>query len=71
MLEVGKFIRIRVVHEAPDQNFKSNFLAATKNYAKAWGFEKTRLEVLENIKIDTVTAVASSYRAAEIAWKDK
>lgn len=69
MLEPGKLIRIRIVSRSPHDEFMSNFKAAISQYAKAWGFDEARTQVLQDIKIERVTAVASSYSAPFIGWR--
>ncbi|MGB4118286.1 MAG: hypothetical protein WBK51_17220 [Polaromonas sp.] len=71
MLEPDELIRIRIVHQDPDINYKSNFLAAINKYAKAWGFEPKRTQILEDIKIEPITAVVTSYSAGDIGWRSK
>lgn len=71
MLEPEEQIRIRIVHSEPDTNYKSNFLSATNKYAKVWGFEPKRQEILERITIDPVTAVSTSYALSDMGWRDK
>ena len=69
MLELDEQIRIRIVHNNPDSNYKSNFLSATNKYAKAWGFEPKRQEILERIGIEQVTAVSTSYALSNMGWR--
>ena len=71
MLEPDEQIRIRIVHSEPDSNYKSNFLSATNKYAKAWGFELKRQEILERIRIEQVNAVSTSYALSNMGWRDK
>lgn len=69
MLEPGKLIRIRMVARAPHQDYLSMFKAARERYAKAWGFDRARVTVLEDIQISPVTSVATTYSAATIGWR--
>ena len=69
MLEPGKLIRIRIVSKSPHDDFMSNFKAATEQYSKAWGFDEARTQLLQDIKVERVTAVASSYSAPFIGWR--
>ncbi|PHM21277.1 MAG: hypothetical protein CK604_02465 [Curvibacter sp. PD_MW3] len=69
MLVHEEFIRVRIVHVDPHPNFLSNFKAATEKYARAWGFDPKRIEVLEAIDVKPVTAVATTYSAPYIGWR--
>lgn len=69
MLEPNEMIRIRMVHSNPHPDYKSNFRAATNRYARAWGFDQTRMNVLEGIKVEPVTAVATTYNSVNIGWR--
>lgn len=70
MLEPGKKISVRLVSKETDSNYLSNFHAAKEKYARAWGLGLSRVEILNDIEIDTVTAVASTYTAPALGWKE-
>lgn len=70
MLEPGKKISVRLVSKTTDQNFLSNFYAAKERYARAWGLGMSRIDVLNDIKIDQVIAVAAAYTAPALGWKE-
>jgi hypothetical protein len=70
MLEPDELIRIRIVHQSPDSNYKSNFLTAINKYSKAWGFEPKRLAILESISIEPISALVTTYSASEIGWRN-
>jgi hypothetical protein len=70
MLEPGKFIRIQVISRSPHENLLSNFRAAKEKYARAWGFDQARVQVLDDIKIDVVSAMVSTYSAPAIGWRE-
>ena len=70
LLEADKSIRIRMVDASPDEHFLSNFSAAKEKYVKAWGLDPSRRMILDNIRIERVTAVSSTYNAPEIGWRD-
>lgn len=70
MLETGKFIRIRIISRNPHENLMSNFRAAKYKYAHAWGFDQARVQVLENISIEPVSAMVSTYSAPMIGWRE-
>jgi hypothetical protein len=69
MLEHGQLIRIRSCHSKPDLVMLSNFEAAKKKYAKAWGFDQKRTELLEKITIEMITSVADTYNPGNVGWK--
>jgi hypothetical protein len=69
MLEPGKVIRIRVVASTPNADYLSHFHAAKHRYARAWGFDEWRIVILDSIKLETVTAVATTYSAPAIGWR--
>ena len=52
-----------------DDDFKSIFKIARARYAKVWGFEKTRIDILERIEIDRVTAVSATYNPGDMGWR--
>lgn len=69
MLEAGEFIRIRIVHKEPNENYKSHFDAAKQSYAKAWGFDTARQDILDEIRIQPISSFVSAYAAPEIGWR--
>ncbi len=69
MLEHGQLIRIRSCHGSPDSKMLSHFEAAKKKYAKAWGFDQKRSELLEKITIEMITSVADTYNPGNVGWK--
>lgn len=71
MLEPGKLIRVRMVSKQPNENYLSNFKAAKERYARAWGFDQSRVSILEDIQISPVTAVATTYAAPYIGWREQ
>jgi hypothetical protein len=71
LLEEDKELRIRMVSSSPAAEFLSNFEAAKARYVKAWGLDPARQQILDNIRIERVTAVATTYNAPEIGWREK
>jgi uncharacterized protein YqgQ len=71
MLDSESYIRVRIAHHATHENYKSNFMSAKQRYIKAWGFGAERQQTIENISLDKITAVTSTYSAGELGWKDK
>jgi hypothetical protein len=71
MLETGKLIRIRMVASSIADDYKSHFQSAKDKYAKAWGFDSSRVQVLEDIEISPVTAVTTTLNAPDMGWKER
>jgi hypothetical protein len=71
MLEDNKSIRIRMVSKDIAENWQSNFKSAKERYAKEWGFDQSRVRVLDAIVISTVTAVASAWSAPDFGWREE
>lgn len=71
MLEPGKLIRVRLVSADLHESYLSNFHAAKQRYIKAWGLDPIRAEILDNIVIDRVTSVATTYSSPAIGWRAK
>lgn len=69
MLEHGQTLRIRSCFKRPHANMLSNFEAAKKKYAKAWGFDKARTKLLENATLETITSVTDTYTPGSIGWR--
>ena len=69
MIDSDESIRIRVVSREADGDLKSRFLSATMKYAKAWGFDPKRTEILEKIEIERVTAVTDNYDPGDLGWR--
>lgn len=69
LLEPDKFIRIRMVSKNPHEDYLSNFDAAKQQYARAWGFDMSRMNILDAMQLSPVTAVASTYSAPKIGWR--
>ncbi|GAA5013747.1 hypothetical protein GCM10025794_02130 [Massilia kyonggiensis] len=47
----------------------SHFEAAKKKYAKAWGFDRLRSELLDQITIEMITSVTDTYNPGNVGWK--
>ncbi len=69
MLESEELIRIRVACENANSSLKSHFNIAAKKYAKVWGFDETRSEILEAIEVERITAVTSNYNPGDLGWR--
>jgi hypothetical protein len=71
MLESGEKIKIRVSKSDAFDDLKSVFKTAKKRYAKAWGFDKVREEILDKIEIDVITSVTSTYNPGKLGWRNE
>jgi hypothetical protein len=69
MLEADQKIRIRVTDATAINDLKSVFEKAKKKYAKAWGFDPARETLLNNIEIDRITSVSSTYNPGDMGWR--
>lgn len=70
MLESGEKIRIRVTNRDAIDDLKSVFQTAKKKYAKAWGFDPAREVILDQIEIDRITSVTSTYNPGDMGWRE-
>ncbi len=70
MLESSEKIRIRVTSGDIIDDLKSVFQSAKKKYAKAWGFDPAREAILDQIEIDRVTSVTSTYNPGDMGWRE-
>lgn len=70
MLESGQKIRIRVTHGDAIDDLKSVFQTAKKKYVKAWGFDQAREVILNQIEIDRITSVTSTYNPGDMGWRE-
>lgn len=70
MLESGKNVQVRLTHKHPHENINSNFSLAKTKYAKMWGFDPIREEILNQIKISSIVAIVDSYNIAWMGWRE-
>lgn len=70
MLESGKDVQIRVTHKSPHHDIKSNFSLAKNKYAKMWGYDPIREEILNNIKISSISSMIDAYNVAWMGWRE-
>jgi hypothetical protein len=70
MLESGIKIRIRLTSSDVSDDLKSIFQTAKKKYVKAWGFDPAREAILNEIEIDRITNVTSTYNPGEMGWRE-
>ena len=70
MLESGERILVRVTGaEAPD-DLKTIFHTAKRKYVKAWGFDPAREAILNQIDIERITSVTSTYNPGDMGWRE-
>lgn len=70
MLESNERILLRVTHPDAPNDLKSTFRLAQKKYVKAWGFDPTREAILNQIQIDRITNVTSTYNPGDMGWRE-
>jgi hypothetical protein len=70
MLEPDQKLRVRVTDAAANDDLKSVFEKAKKKYAKAWGFDPARENLLNIIDIDRITSVSSTYNPGDMGWRE-
>lgn len=70
MLESGEKIRIRATRGDAGDDLKSIFQTAKKKYVKSWGFDPAREAILNQIDIDRITSVTSTYNPGDMGWRE-
>ncbi|WP_122544640.1 hypothetical protein [Pseudomonas viridiflava] len=70
MLESNKTVQIRVTARDPHKNLVANFNAAKEKYARVWGFDPIREQVLGDIKITTIPAMVDGYSPGWMGWRE-
>ena len=70
MLERGQLIRVRVADGSAIDDMKSVFQMAKKKYSRAWGFDPAREEILAEIQIERITAMADTYNPGDMGWRE-
>lgn len=70
MLVAGETIKIRVTSQDGAQNIKSIFDSAKQRYARVWGYDPARIQVLQKIEIERITAFTSSYNPGDMGWDE-
>lgn len=70
MLEKGLALKVRCCYKNSDDAMQSNFLAAKKKYAKAWGFDERRTQLLEGIKLEKIPSMADTYTPGDLGWRE-
>lgn len=70
MLEPGERISVRVTSASAPDDLKAIFNMAKKKYVKAWGFDPAREALMNEIQIERITSVASSYNPGDMGWRE-
>lgn len=70
MLDSGEKIRIRITTSQTIDDLKSIFHMAKHKYAKAWGFDQNREKILNQIDIDRITSITSTYHPGDMGWRE-
>lgn len=70
MLESGEKIRIRFTNNTAIDDLKSIFQTAKKKYVKAWGFDPRRNAILDDVEIERITSVTSTYNPGDMGWRE-
>ena len=70
ILERGTSIKIRICHRSPALALQSNFKTAKEKYAKAWGFDSVRLELLNSVDLQFIPGMVDSYNPGNAGWKE-
>lgn len=70
MLESGKDVQVRVTHKSPHIDVNANFSLAKTKYAKMWGYDPIREQILNAIKISPISSMTDSYNVAWMGWRE-
>lgn len=70
MLESGERILVRVTNPDAPSDMKTIFHTAKKKYVKAWGFDPARETILNQIDIERITSVTSTYNPGDMGWRE-
>jgi hypothetical protein len=71
MLESTDKIRSRGTDGDAIDDLKSMFHLAKKKYCRAWGFDPAREAILDEIEIERVTSVTSTYNPGDMGWRNE
>lgn len=69
ILDGGHKIRIRMIHDAPGKDPRSQFERAIVIYAQEWNFDEYRLNRLREIEFEVVEFIRYSFSREVIAWE--
>lgn len=70
MLESGERIFLRVTHPDAPNDLPSIFRTAQQQYVKAWGFCPVTEAILQEIQIERITSVTSTYNPGDMGWRE-
>ena len=70
MLESGERIRIRCTHLESGDDIRSVFGIAKQRYAKGWGFDPIREQLLDQIELEVITSVTDTYNPGTTGWRE-
>jgi hypothetical protein len=69
ILNRNQKIRVRVMHELPAKDIRSNFKKAIEMYISEWGFDEHKRERLESIDLHIVEIVKTKFSSIELGWE--
>jgi hypothetical protein len=69
MLDSAERIRIRCTSTEGIEDVRSHFEAAKHRYARAWGFDSSRIDILNNIEVSSVTSVTDTFNPGATGWR--
>lgn len=64
-------IRVRVLHDTPHSDLRSNFKRAIEMYILEWGFDSAKRDRLESIDLELVEIVTTRFSSIELGWERK
>lgn len=70
MLESNKSVQVRVAYREPHKDLVANFNKAREKYARMWGFDPIREQVLANIKITPIASMVDTYSPGWMGWRE-
>lgn len=70
MLESNKSVQVRVAYRDPNKDLVANFNRAKEKYARMWGFDPIREQVLAEIKIIPIASMVDTYSPGWMGWRE-
>lgn len=70
MLESDERILVRITNSDASSDLKTIFHTAKKKYVKAWGFDPAREAILNQIEIERITSMTSTYNPGDMGWRE-
>lgn len=71
ILDRNMIIRIRVLHQKPHRDIRSNFIRAIERYIAEWGFDEYKKNQLEALNLHLVEFQRTVFSSVEIGWERK